>query len=111
MSVVLPAPLAPTRPWTSPRGIARLTELSAVLPAKRRVRSDTATMGSGTCEAPGERVAVERAHAWRSAAGGAGRRHGRGRGRLLAASDDEVPARAAAGSAPPEVAPVRGEPV
>ena len=39
MSVVLPAPFAPTRPYTPPRGIDRLTEFSAVFAPKRRVRS------------------------------------------------------------------------
>ena len=46
MSVVLPAPLAPTRPWTLPRVTDKLTDASAVLAPKRRVNSDTRTTGS-----------------------------------------------------------------
>src|SRR6185295_1754775 len=46
MSVVLPAPLAPTRPWTAPRDMDRLTEARAVLAPKRRVSSDTLTTDS-----------------------------------------------------------------
>ena len=41
MSVVLPAPLAPTRPWTTPRVTDKLTEASAAVAPKRRVSSDT----------------------------------------------------------------------
>src|SRR5207302_494864 len=39
ISVVLPAPLAPTRPKTVPRGTVRLTWSSARLGPKRRVTS------------------------------------------------------------------------
>jgi hypothetical protein len=38
MSVVLPAPLAPTRPNTEPRGTVRLTSSRAVLEPNRRVK-------------------------------------------------------------------------
>src|SRR6185503_18076737 len=47
MSVVLPAPFAPTRPYTAPRGRDRLTERSAVLSPKRRVSSETWMTESG----------------------------------------------------------------
>ena len=46
MSVVFPAPLAPTRPYTPPRDIDRLTESSAVIRPKRRVRSVMLITGS-----------------------------------------------------------------
>src|SRR5438552_6702021 len=48
MSVVFPAPLAPTRPYTAPRGIDKLTESSAVFESKRRVSSVTSMTGSPT---------------------------------------------------------------
>ena len=51
MSVVLPAPLAPTRPWTAPRVTDKLTEARAVLAPKRRVSSDTVITDS-TLELP-----------------------------------------------------------
>ena len=47
MSVVLPAPLAPTRPYTAPGGIDRLTESRAVVAPNRRVSSDTLMIDSG----------------------------------------------------------------
>src|SRR5262249_33281397 len=43
MSVVLPAPLAPTRPKTAPHGTTRLTRSRATLAAKRRVTSRIST--------------------------------------------------------------------
>ncbi len=46
MSVVLPAPLAPTRPSTMPRGSVKLTLSSAVMAPKRRVKALTSTTGS-----------------------------------------------------------------
>src|SRR5689334_3494021 len=46
MSVVLPAPFAPTRPYTAPRGIDRLTEDRAVRAPKRRVSPVTLMTGS-----------------------------------------------------------------
>ena len=46
MSVVLPAPLAPTSPNTMPRGNVRLTLSSAALAPKRRVRPLISTTGS-----------------------------------------------------------------
>src|SRR6266567_7689315 len=49
MSVVLPAPLTPTRPYTAPRGSDSLTESSAVRVPKRRVRSKTWMTGSPMC--------------------------------------------------------------
>src|SRR5262249_54674172 len=61
MRVVLPAPLAPTRPRTAPRGTARLTRSRATLAPKRRVRLRTAMtgrsgpgMGSGLLGAGGQ---------------------------------------------------------
>src|SRR4029078_9367488 len=39
ISVVFPAPLAPTRPYTPPRGSDRVTDASAVFESKRRVRA------------------------------------------------------------------------
>src|SRR5262245_5730029 len=47
ISVVLPAPLAPTRPNTAPRGTARLTRSSATLAPKRRVTPRMSMTGSG----------------------------------------------------------------
>src|SRR5262249_55158371 len=46
MSVVLPAPLAPTRPKTAPHGTSRLTRSRATLAPKRRVSSRTSTTAS-----------------------------------------------------------------
>src|SRR5437588_5599646 len=46
ISVVLPAPLAPTRPKTQPRGTVRLTPSSARLGPKRRVKPRSSTTGS-----------------------------------------------------------------
>src|SRR5688572_9901842 len=46
MSVVLPAPLAPTRPNTAPRGTRRVTPSRAVLGPNRRVSRSTATTSS-----------------------------------------------------------------
>src|SRR5262245_43800275 len=46
MSVVLPAPLAPTRPKTMPRGNVRLTSASAVVAPKRRLSDFTSTTGA-----------------------------------------------------------------
>ena len=42
MSVVLPAPFAPTSPYTPPRGTVIVTDESAVFAPKRRVNPDTA---------------------------------------------------------------------
>src|SRR5688572_32115643 len=51
MRVVLPAPLAPTRPNTDPRGTSRLTPSRASLGPNRRLRRFTvitdSNMGSG----------------------------------------------------------------
>src|SRR5436305_2893977 len=46
ISVVLPAPLAPTRPKTVPRGRLRLTPSRASFAPNRRVRPRTSTTGS-----------------------------------------------------------------
>src|SRR5260370_40249970 len=54
MSVVLPAPLTPTRPKTMPRGSVRLTPTSAVVAPKRRVSALTSTTGSRS----GDRLAI-----------------------------------------------------
>src|SRR3954470_20472961 len=45
MSVVLPAPFVPTSPNTTPRGIDRLTSLSASVEPKRRDRLRISTTG------------------------------------------------------------------
>src|ERR1051326_5907058 len=50
MSVVLPAPLAPTRPKTCPGGRDTLTESRAVVVPKRRVSLDTLMTDSLTLE-------------------------------------------------------------
>src|ERR1700730_17771330 len=52
ISVVLPAPLAPTRPKTMPRGMVMLTSSSAAFTPKRRVSALTSTTGSATAETP-----------------------------------------------------------
>src|SRR6188472_3642752 len=46
MSVVLPAPLSPTRPTTSPGMMSRLTSLTAVSPPNRLTRLRTDSIGS-----------------------------------------------------------------
>src|SRR6185369_8322686 len=51
MSVVLPAPLAPTRPKTTPRGKSTLTSSSATTAPKRRVSARTSTTGPAAWEA------------------------------------------------------------
>src|SRR5215471_14217328 len=42
ISVVLPAPLAPTRPYTTPRGTVSVTSFKAILAPNRRVTPVTA---------------------------------------------------------------------
>ena len=49
MSVVFPAPLAPTRPYTPPRGNDKLTDASAVFESKRRVRLLMSMTGVVSC--------------------------------------------------------------
>src|SRR3954453_5540718 len=60
INVVVPAPFAPTRPYTPPRGISRLTEESAARVPKRRVRSETAITGSAAAIRVGETQMVQR---------------------------------------------------
>src|SRR5215471_3388380 len=49
ISVVLPAPLAPTRPYTTPRGTVSVTSFKAILAPNRRVTPVTAMTVSFMC--------------------------------------------------------------